>query len=94
MLRDKWQLLDCYGNLVAELNEDNMFLALIRRFLCNLIPQEYILGSSYAPLASYSQFFNPFVFKLAVRISPQCQLHPYLLLAGGVLLAAIEGRQN
>ena len=94
MLRDKWQLLDCYGNLVAELNEDNMFLALIRRFLCNLIPQEYILGSSCAPLASYSQFFNPFVFKLAVRISPQCQLHPYLLLAGGVLLAAIEGRQN
>lgn len=69
-------------------------LALIRRFLCNLIPQQYILGSSYAPLASYGQFFNPFVFKLAVRISPQCQLHPYLLLAGGVLLAAIEGRQN
>ena len=94
MFRDKWQLLDCYGNLVAELNEDNAFLALFRRLVSNLLPQEYVLGSPDAPLATYSQFFNPFVFKLAVRLSPQCQFHPYLLLAGGVLLAAIEGRQN
>ena len=94
LLRDKWQLIDCNGNLVAELNEDTILLALIRRLVCRLIPQKYILGSSDAPLASYTQFFNPFVFKLAVRISPQCQLHPHLLLAGGILLAAVEGRQG
>ena len=94
IIRDKWQLIDCNDNLIAEVNEDNMGLALLRRLVCNLIPQEFVLGTEFAPLVRYSQFFNPFIFKLGVNISPQCDLHPSLLLAGGILLAAIEGRQQ
>ena len=94
IIRDKWELVDCNNNVIAELSEDSIGLALIRRFLCNLIPQQYCLGNANFPLAKYTQFFNPFVFKLAVKISPQCGLHPYVLLAGGVLLSAIEGRQE
>lgn len=94
MIRDRWEMLDCNGNVVAELNEDSMGLALIRRLLCNLIPQSYDLTNMYGVQASYKQRFNPFIFKIEVKISPAFQLHPYLILAGGILLAAIEGRQN
>ncbi|MBE6379812.1 MAG: hypothetical protein E7047_02655 [Lentisphaerae bacterium] len=94
LIRDKWEMLDPYGNVVAVLEEDSMELALVRRFLCNLVPQEYVLNTNCGPQANYKQRFNPFVFKLEVAIKPAFQLHPYLILAGGILLAAIEGRQN
>jgi hypothetical protein len=94
LIRDKWEMLDCYGNVVAEMNEDSMALALVRRFLCNLVPQEYDLSNNYGQQAHYKQHFNPFIFRLEVSIAPAYQLHPYLILAGGILLAAIEGRQQ
>ena len=94
MFRDKWEMLDCYGNVIGELSEDSMLLAFVRRFLCKLIPQKYYLERNGEKQVSYSQHFNPFVFKLDVKLSDQCQIPPYLILAGGVLLSAIEGRQE
>lgn len=94
ILRDKWEMLDCYGNVVGVLEEDDAALAAVRRFLCNLIPQKYYLSSFDGNQVEYAQRFNPFVFKLEVNISPQCQTSPYLVLAGGILLSAIEGRQQ
>ncbi|MFQ5845273.1 MAG: hypothetical protein ACE5JG_09835 [Planctomycetota bacterium] len=38
--------------------------------------------------------FNPFVYKLCVDVADDCTLDPRLVLAAGVLLAAIEGRQG
>lgn len=95
MLRDKWALYGANGVQIGEINEDEMSLALIRRFVCNWIPQNYSLKYGCGQDAAvYSQCFNPFVFKLQVRIDPGCTLPPYLILAGGILLAAIEGRQS
>lgn len=94
IVRDNWVLLDPAGNRIAELKEDDLALAVIRRFLCTLIPQSYTLHGYYGLQAEYKQCFNPFVFKLKVGITPGCSIHPYLILAGGILLAAIEGRQN
>lgn len=94
LIRDKWEMLDPCGNKIADLNEDSMGMALIRRFVSNLIPQNYILTSYQGNVAAYKQNFNPFVFKLKVCIAPNCACHPSLILAGGILLAAIEGRQN
>ncbi len=94
LIRDNWEMLDPCGNVLAELNEDNIELALVRRFATNLIPQGYQLTANGICQAIYSQRFNPFIFKLEVAITSNCQISPYLILAGAVLLSAIEGRQE
>ena len=95
ILRDNWLLFDSAGAQIGEVKEDNMTLALVRRFACNRIPQNYSLShGNYGEVAEYSQCFNPFVFKLKVLLHQNCTLPPYLVLAGGILLAAIEGRQS
>jgi hypothetical protein len=47
-------------------------------------------------LITYKQNFNPFVLKIRVTIDPDSRdiIDPRLVLAGGILLAAIEGRQK
>jgi uncharacterized protein YxjI len=94
LFRDKWEMLDCYGNVIGELSEYSMLLAFVRRFLCKLIPQKYYLNNNGVTHVTYAQHFNPFVFKLDVKLADNCEIPPYLVLAGGVLLSAIEGRQE
>ena len=95
ILRDEWALYDTNEVQIGEIKEDTLAMALLRRFGCNFIPQKYSLKyGNFQEAAVYSQCFNPFVFKLKVRIIPGCTLSPYLILAGGILLAAIEGRQD
>ncbi len=96
ILRDTWILMDAKGKEIAKLEEDNMALALVRRFLSNLIPQSYYLKNAQGvTLASYEQTFNPFLYGLKVKIhkNPNAP-HPKLAMAGAMLLAAIEGRQQ
>ena len=96
IFRDKWILLDANGNQIGEIKEDSLFLALFRRFICNILPQSYglYIGEQKTEVATYGQNFNPFVFKLKVNVLPECTLPPQLVLAGGILLTAIEGRQQ
>ena len=96
IFKDTWVLMDVNGKQIAKLEEDNMALALIRRFLSNLIPQTYYLKNDQGvTLATYSQTFNPFLYGLKVKIFKQPNApHPKLAMAGAMLLAAIEGRQQ
>ena len=96
IFRDTWLLMNTEGREIAKLEEDNMTLALIRRFLSNLIPQSYYLKNAQGvTLASYEQTFNPFLYGLKVKIFKQPNApHPKLAMAGAMLLAAIEGRQQ
>ena len=96
LVRDSWTLFDTQGQQVAEIKEDSLALALVRRLICNLIPQDYSLkyGSQQVEVATYGQCFNPFIFKLKVNLLPNCPVPPQLVLAGGILLTAIEGRQQ
>ncbi len=96
ILRDHWIIEDTEGRDIGEIKEDSMLMALIRRWVCNIIPQKYHATSDEGDLAVYKQNFNPFVQKLAVNIEPDARklADPRLLLAAGVLLVAIEGRQN
>lgn len=96
IMRDSWEFLDEHDRPIATLQEDSMAMAMLRRFLSNLIPQAYHADQNGRPLVSYKQRFNPFVFKLDVNLEPSGQglLDPRLALAGGILLAAIEGRQR
>jgi len=96
ILRDSWEFLDTADRVIGTILEDSMFMALLRRFLTNLIPQSFHAQVGGKDVAKYHQNFNPFVYKLRVNLEPQARsaVDPQLILAGGILLAAIEGRQG
>lgn len=96
MLRDSWEFLDERDRPVAKIEEDSMALALVRRFITNLIPQSFRVSANGQTLATYKQMFNPFISKLRVHLEPGARevLDPRLFLAAGILLIAIEGRQR
>lgn len=96
MLRDEWEILDVNDNVLGKLFEDSMGLALLRRFLTGLIPQNYDLLFGETRVADYRQNFNPFTYQLNIDFSMDAahQLDRRLGIAAGILLAAIEGRQS
>ena len=96
MLRDEWEILDVNDNVVGKLFEDSMGMALLRRFLASLIPQNYDLLIGETRVADYRQNFNPFTYALNIDFSMDAgrQLDRRLGLAASILLAAIEGRQQ
>ncbi len=97
MIRDEWIVMDANDREIAKVIEDSQFLALLRRFLTNLVPQNYdMLLIDGTRVADFKQHFNPFVYWLSMdfTMDPQNRIDPRLKVAAGVLLAAIEGRQE
>ena len=94
ILRDSWQLLDVDDNPIAQLQEDSTALALVRRFLSNLIPQRFHIACEGGGSVEVRQHFNPFVYRLQVSIPRQVTLDRRLIMGVVSLIAAIEGRQN
>ena len=96
MLRDEWEVLNSTGQVFGTLFEDSMQLALIRRFLANLIPQNYDISVGETIVADLKQRFNLFRYELDIDFSMDTanQLDRRLGIAAGILLAAVEGRQS
>ncbi len=95
IIRDEWEVLDNQDREIGKIHEDSTMLALVRRFLTALVPQTFHLrDNSGNELAELRTHFNPFIYRMTVTISENCSIHPYLVLAAGVLLAAIEGREG
>ena len=95
MFRDEWLFFSNDGQEVGKLTEKSLASALISRWI-NLIPQKYrILDSGGNEVANIKQQFNPFVFKNSMFINdPDPAIDRRLLIAAGVMLLAIEGRQQ
>ncbi|MFA4944111.1 MAG: hypothetical protein WC789_05350 [Lentisphaeria bacterium] len=96
ILRDEWLILDPADREIGRIREDSMVLALVRRFLTNLVPQHYTATLGDTPAGDYRQHFNPFILKLDVDFTKDAQgkLDRRLALAAAILLCAIEGRQQ
>ena len=96
ILKDEWIIINAEDKEIGFIKEDSMALALIRRFLTNLIPQEYHGEVNGEQVCVFKQNFNPFVMKINLDFSMDKQglLDRRLAIAGAVLLCAIEGRQN
>lgn len=96
ILRDAWLVLDDSDREIGLIEEDNMLLALVRRFLSNLVPQSYTGQINGQPVLEFKQNFNPFVMKLNLDFSPDTGglLDRRLGLAAGILLCAVEGKQG
>ena len=73
LIRDSWEFLDPDDQPIGKLEEDSAALALLRRFLTNLVPQTFHLDIGGSQVAKYKQFFNPFVLKYRVEITPDAE---------------------
>ena len=94
IVRDTWQYTSPDGEEMT-LEEDSVGMALLRRFLCSLVPQSFVLKSGNEVIAEFKQHFNPFIFKMDVKlVSPKAQSIAPAIAAGAILLCAIEGRQQ
>jgi uncharacterized protein YxjI len=94
--RDEWMVCDANEVQFGQLIEDTLLMALLRRLLTNLIPQNYDLLVNEQRMIDIRQNFNPFSYHLNVDCTsdPQKTVDRRLVIAGAVLLAAIEGRQR
>ena len=97
IVRDEWEVLDENDNLKGLLFEDSVGLALLRRLLLgNWLPQNYDITFGQTRVADLRQNFNLFRYELNLDFSMDVahQLDRRIGLAAGILLAAIEGRQE
>jgi uncharacterized protein YxjI len=97
LLRDEWEVLDANDNLIGQLFEDSVGLALLRRFLLGtFLPQNYDMTIGQTRVADLRQNFNLFRYELNLDFSMDInhQLDRRVGIAAGILLAAVEGKQS
>lgn len=95
IVRDEWVVYDANEVAVGSMLEDSMLLALVRRFLTALVPQNYDMFIGSTKVVDFKQNFNPFTYHLNIDfLVPSAQFDRRLGLAAAVLLASIEGRQS
>ncbi len=94
ILKDEWLVLDANDSEIGLISEDSMLLALIRRFIIKLIPQNYDCVINGAKACTFKQNFNPFVMKIGVDFEPDTTADRNFVMAAGILLCAIEGKQD
>ena len=96
MLKDEWVIMDATDNDIGKIEEDSWALALLRRFLTNLIPQSFHGEISASEVFKFKQHFNPFVQKITLDSTPDVtrKLDRRIGIAAAILLSAIEGRQQ
>ena len=95
ILQDEWEIWDENEQVLALMSEDSMLLALVRRFLTNLIPQKFTIADNKAQtVANIKQNFNPFTIRLSCNVNEASQIDRRLTMVATIMLAAIEGRQG
>jgi len=96
LLKDEWAILDPMGNEIGLVEEDNLALAIVRRWVWSLVPQSFNGSVRGSRAFVFTQRFNPFVLKLELDFSPDTQglLDRRMGLACALLMSAIEGRQS
>ena len=94
MFRDEWEICAVGGNKIAVMIEKNYAMAFLARII-PLMPQVYvILDNNGVVQAEIERHFNPIVLKYTMKIIPNPAIDRRLMIACGILLCAIEGRQE
>jgi uncharacterized protein YxjI len=103
MLRDEWVILAPDGREIGMIQEDSMGLAVTRRALSALlpllaqaVPQSFSGTVNGQPVFVFRRHMNPFVLKMDLDFTPDLHgvLDRRLGFAAGLLMSAIEGRQD
>ncbi|MFW5870717.1 MAG: hypothetical protein ACOCVL_03520, partial [Candidatus Sumerlaeota bacterium] len=95
ILRDEWHILDAGDGQLGVIAEDNMALALVRRFLFKYLPQQYECVIDGRDALDMKQNVNPFVQKinLAFQEWPET-IDRRVAISAAIMMCAIEGKQN
>ena len=96
ILRKEWTIMDVNEQPICTVKEDSLFLATLRRYIINLIPQAYHFEANGRELGTARQNWNIFAPKMMVDFSndPGRELDRRLVAAAVVLLMAVECRQR
>ena len=97
ILRDEWEVLDANDQLIGQLFEDSVGMALLRRLLLgSWLPQNYDLTVGETRVADLRQNFNLFRYELNLDFSMDTthRLDRRVGIAAGILLATVEGKQD
>jgi uncharacterized protein YxjI len=95
VVRDEWIFLSGEQEEIGMLTESGWARALVSRFL-RFVPQKYVIRAGDGrEISTVKQHFNPFILKYTMDIQdPYPPIDRRLLIAMGILLCAIEGRQG
>lgn len=94
MFKDEWVLLSPAGQEIGKMVEESWLSAFLARVVI-LMPQTYnILSADNRLQAVVSQHFNPVILKYTMSILPGCAMDRRLIVTAGILLTAIERRQD
>ena len=93
IIRDKWMIMDAHDREIGIVEEDSAAMALTRRTLANIIPQNFHIIANKKPVAELRQQFNPFIYKINLHMMDS-SFDRRLAIAAQVLIAAIEERQS
>lgn len=95
IISDEWIFLSKDSQEIGKMKETSLGGALLSRFI-NLIPQNYMITDNNGrEIARIKQFFNPFVLKYQLTIpDANPTIDRRLIIAAGILLCSIEGRQQ
>ncbi|MBD3370946.1 hypothetical protein GF402_11380 [Candidatus Fermentibacteria bacterium] len=95
VVRDEWKFLSAEQEEIGTLTESGWARAIISR-LIKLVPQKYVIRSSDGrEISTVKQHFNIFILKYTMDIhEPYPPIDRRLMIAMGILLCAIEGRQG
>ncbi len=95
IVKDEWKFLSPDEREIGRMTEKSVFSALLSRFI-NLIPQKYSIRTlDEREIVTVRQHFNPFVFKCSMDfIDPNPEIDRRLIMAAGIMLVGIEGRQS
>jgi uncharacterized protein YxjI len=97
ILRDEWEVLDANDRVIGQLFEDSVGMALLRRLLLgSWLPQNYDMTVGDTRVADLKQNFNLFRYELNLDFSMDTanRLDRRVGIAAGILLAAVEGKQD
>lgn len=95
-IKDEWVIMDASDNPIGMIQEDSMVLALVRRFVTALLPQNFTVSMNGQPVCDFKRHFNPFVLRMDIDFSKDTQqlLDRRMGIAAAILMSAIEGRQG
>ena len=96
LVRKEWTILDAREKEIGRFKEDSLMLAMLRRFITSLIPQEYTFELEGRQIGTARQNWNFFAPKMQVDFSgdPGRKFDRRLAAAAIILLLAVEGRQQ
>lgn len=93
---DAWEILDKNDAVIGSIKEESMLMAMIRRYLANIIPQKFMFALGETAVGHAKQTWNPFLPQMKVDFTADTgkKLDRRLGLAAVVLLQVIEGKQR